>query len=65
MRTSYNHRDDRDRRSERRNMLLGLVALLLAIVALGLAGRVDYEDRCAALSPAASREVQASCVTSR
>lgn len=65
MRSSYNHRDGGGRQDDRRNLLLGLVALLLALVAYGLAGRMDYEDRCAALAPAAAQEVQTSCVTSR
>lgn len=57
MRTFYDN-DGRDRGSARRELLLGIVALLLAIVAMGLAGGGDYQDRCASLAPATAEEVR-------
>lgn len=38
---------------------LGLAALVaLLVLALGLAGTMDYEDRCASLSPTSLEEVR-------
>lgn len=65
MSTSYNRRDGRDNDADRLQTLLGVLAFVLVVLAFALVGRADYEDRCAALAPASTQEVQASCVTSR